>query len=50
MEPTEKIGIKVQSWQKYEYGQRTPKDDMLERIANGLSVDIDVLTMFTGKI
>ena len=27
----EKAGIKVQSWQKYEYGQRTPKDDMLER-------------------
>lgn len=46
----EKAGIKVQSWQKYEYGQRTPKDDMLERIAQVLGVDISVFTKFTGKV
>lgn len=46
----EKVGIKVQSWQKYEYGQRMPKDDMLERIAQVLGVDINVLTTFTGGI
>lgn len=44
----EKAGIKVQSWQKYEYGERTPKDDMLERIACVLQVDIKVLTSFSG--
>lgn len=44
----EKAGIKVQSWQKYEYGERTPKDDMLERIAAVLQVDISVLTSFSG--
>ena len=44
----EKAGIKVQSWQKYEYGERTPKDDMLERIAGVLQVDINVLTSFSG--
>lgn len=44
----EKAGIKVQSWQKYEYGERTPKDDMLERIASVLQVDINVLTSFSG--
>lgn len=44
----EKAGIKVQSWQKYEYGERTPKDDMLERIAGVLQVDIKVLTSFSG--
>lgn len=44
----EKAGIKVQSWQKYEYGERTPKDDMLERIAVVLQVDISVLTSFSG--
>ena len=44
----EKAGIKVQSWQKYEYGERTPKDDMLERITHVLQVDIDVLTSFSG--
>lgn len=44
----EKAGIKVQSWQKYEYGERTPKDDMLERIAAVLQVDISVLTSFLG--
>lgn len=44
----EKAGIKVQSWQKYEYGERTPKDDMLERIASVLQVDIKVLTSFSG--
>lgn len=43
----EKMGIKVQSWQKYEYGERSPKDDMLERIAQVLGVDIEVLTKFT---
>lgn len=44
----EKASIKVQSWQKYEYGERTPKDDMLERIAAVLQVDISVLTSFSG--
>lgn len=44
----EKVGIKVQNWQKYEYGQRAPKDDMLEKIARALSVDISVLTNFPG--
>lgn len=44
----EKAGIKVQSWQKYEYGERMPKDDMLERIAGVLQVDIKVLTSFSG--
>lgn len=44
----EKAGIKVQSWQKYEYGERMPKDDMLERIAAVLQVDISVLTSFSG--
>lgn len=44
----EKAGIKAQSWQKYEYGERTPKDDMLERIAGVLQVDIKVLTSFSG--
>lgn len=44
----EKAGIKVQSWQKYEYGERTPKDDMLGRIAAVLQVDISVLTSFSG--
>ena len=43
----EKTGIRVQSWQKYEYGERSPKDDMLERIAQVLGVDIEVLTKFT---
>ena len=46
----EKVGIKVQSWQKYEYGQRMPKDEMLERIAQVLGVNINVLTTFTGGI
>lgn len=44
----EKVGIKVQSWQKYEYGERTPKDSMLDKIARVLSVDISVLTNFPG--
>ena len=44
----EKAGIKVQSWQKYEYGERMPKDNMLERIAGVLQVDIKVLTSFSG--
>lgn len=44
----EKAGIMVQSWQKYEYGLRMPKDAMLERMAGVLGVDISVLTTFTG--
>lgn len=43
-----KVGIKVQNWQKYEYGERAPKDEMLEKIAQALAVDISVLTSFVG--
>lgn len=43
-----KVGIKVQNWQKYEYGERAPKDEMLEKIAQALAVDISVLTSFAG--
>lgn len=37
------VGIKVQSWQKYEYGEREPKECMLEKIAAALGVGIDKL-------
>jgi transcriptional regulator with XRE-family HTH domain len=40
------VGIKVQAWQKYEYGERNPKDDMLEKIATALNTDIEMLTTF----
>jgi transcriptional regulator with XRE-family HTH domain len=40
------LGIKVQAWQKYEYGERNPKDDMLEKIAAALNTDIEMLTTF----
>jgi transcriptional regulator with XRE-family HTH domain len=40
------VGIKVQAWQKYEYGERNPKDDMLEKIAAALNTDIEMLTTF----
>ncbi len=37
------VGIKVQAWQKYEYGEREPKAEMLEKIAHALGVGIDKL-------
>lgn len=46
----ERVGIKVQVWQKYEYGARSPKDPMLEKIASVLGGDISVLTTFSGKV
>lgn len=45
----ERLGIIVQNLQKYEYGQRNPKDDMLQRFAETLGVDIYVLTTFSGS-
>lgn len=38
-----KIGIAVSNYQKYEYGERTPKAQLLEKLAKVLNVDIDVL-------
>ena len=49
-EAAERVGIKVQAWQKYEYGTRSPKGPMLEKIASVLGVDIGVLTTFSGKV
>ena len=49
-EAAERVGIKVQVWQKYEYGTRSSKDPMLEKIASVLGVDISVLTTFSGKV
>ena len=40
------VGIKVQNWQKYEYGEREPKESMLEKIASALGVGIDKLCRF----
>jgi transcriptional regulator with XRE-family HTH domain len=40
------VGIKVQAWQKYEYGDRVPKMNMLEKIAKALNTSIEVLTAF----
>jgi transcriptional regulator with XRE-family HTH domain len=44
----EAVGIKVQAWQKYEYGERNPKHDMLKKIAAALNTDIEMLTTFNG--
>ena len=49
-EAADRVGIKVQAWQQYEYGTRTPKDSMLEKIAVALGVDISVLTTFSGQV
>ena len=49
-EAASRVGIKVQAWQQYEYGTRTPKDSMLEKIAVALGTDISVLTTFSGKV
>lgn len=42
------VDIKVQSWQKYEYGERSPKDDMLEKIAETLNIQLTVLKTFNA--
>lgn len=49
-EAAERVGIKVQAWHKYEYGTRSPKDPMPEKIASALGVDIGVLKTFLGKV
>ena len=46
----ERVGIKVQAWQQYEYGTRSPKDSMVEKMAAALGVDISVLTTFSGQV
>jgi transcriptional regulator with XRE-family HTH domain len=37
------IGTNVETYQKYEYGTRTPKEATLEKIANALGVAVEVL-------
>jgi transcriptional regulator with XRE-family HTH domain len=37
------IGTNVETYQKYEYGTRTPKEDTLESIARAVDVRVEVL-------
>jgi transcriptional regulator with XRE-family HTH domain len=45
----EVLNISRQHYQKYELGERTPKYDMLEKIATALNVDFAILMLTEQK-
>lgn len=42
-EVAEALEIQVGNYQKYEYGSRTPKPQLLDKIAHILNIDVEVL-------
>lgn len=42
-EVAEEFEIQVANYQKYEYGSRTPKPQLLDKIAHILNIDVEVL-------
>lgn len=42
-EVADALGIQVANYQKYEYGSRTPKPQLLDKIAHILNIGVEVL-------
>ncbi|MDR1940018.1 MAG: helix-turn-helix domain-containing protein [Clostridiales bacterium] len=46
----EKLGVNAKNYNKYESGERAPKDATLEKIAEALNIDVNVLLCTGDKI